>query len=205
MIRFLLLLFFLSFFQEGNSQDRLDTIINFVIRANVELEGSVFIDTTYEKADILKLKKDFRKDFDEQISFIRNNGLELKDWSQRIFAPIDSFIRNRKEFWDELRKIKKHSSLGEDSFVVSNYENWLNKPGSLRLNPDSMKSYNKISSLIENSAWKKRNWDKGSKKEPKLLQILAIYESDKWYLILYQIMMVFGHDHYYPRSDLIFK
>jgi hypothetical protein len=203
-LRTILLLISLNILYSGKCQSALDTIVNYVFKSVTELEGNVFIDSTYEKWDTSLLRLRYDESLGSQIEFINHKGLRIKDWSRKVFDNNIPRLRSIKEFYEE-RKKTASIELGDDSAVFSNFENWHLDFQKNNDRSDYLEESNRFFGLISQSSWDKRINTKASKATPKLMTIISIYESDRYYLIIYHLMLLQGRPHYYPYSDLIFK
>jgi hypothetical protein len=203
-LRTILLFISLMIFYSGKCQSSLDTIVNYVFKSVTELEGNVFIDSTYEKLDTSLLRSRYHGSLEDQIEFINYYGLRLKDWSPKIFDYNTPRLRSIKEFYEE-RKKSSPIDLGDDSIVFSNFENWHLDFQKNYDRSDFIETSNRIMGLIRQSSWDKRISTKASKATPKFMSVISIYESDRYYLIIYHLVLLQGRPHSYPYSDLILK
>jgi hypothetical protein len=204
LLRMAILLISLNGFSIGKCQNPLDSIANYVLYSVRELEGNVFIDSTYEKLDTTQLKSRYPESVSRQIEFIRHYGLSIRDWSKEIFDYNLPWLRSQKEFFEENKK-SIPIELAEDSVVFSKYENWQLNFQIRDSSADFLESSNRIMELKSQSSWDKRISTKLSRATPKLMRILSIYESEKYYLVIYYLMVLQGYPHYYLHSDLLFK
>jgi hypothetical protein len=199
-----LLTLFLGISQEGKAQKELDSVINYVFGSVAEQVGNLFVENMYLKADTSQLKRYYGESLQEEIAFVRTFKLSLKDWTPNYARPIAERARSRKQFFDEHDK-NFPIPLGKDSSTFLNFENWDLKRQQSMSGEDSLAIYNLTLSITNRSSWRKRVAENTSKAAPKLLRILAIYESDEYYLVLYDLMLLQGYPHYYPGGELLYK
>lgn len=203
-LRIALILISLNCFFNGICQSNLDSIANYVFRSVRELEGNVFIDSTYEKLDTSQLRLRYPESVISQIEFIRYYDLIIRDWSQSIFDYNVPRLCSPKEFYDENRECEP-IDLEDDSAMFSKFENWQLDFRKTNVSSGDLETSNRIMGLKSQSSWDKRISSKFSLATPKLMRILSIFESDKYYLVIYQLMVLQGRPHYYLHSDLLFK
>lgn len=204
LLRMAILLISVNFFSIGKCQTTMDSIANYVLYSVRELEGNVFIDSTYEKLDTTQLKSRYPESLSSQIEFIRYYGLSIKDWSQGVFDYNSTRISSQKEFFEESKR-SSPIELELDSVVFSNFENWLLNIQRSDSSAELLETSNRVMGLKSHSSWDKRISAKFSRATPKLMRILSIFESEKYYLVVYQLMLLQGRPHYYLHSDLLFK